>query len=148
MKSEESREEYSFWNMPISRIVIGLSISIGSFMSLGTVAALWENPIFIRMTPVGEFEITMLALMSVLFGIFVAIPMTVCGRNLAGSGGIVGFLGLACPICNKILLLLFGSELLLTYMEPARLYLAGAGVVMTMLAVLWKFRVYRTAAMS
>ena len=88
----------------------------------------------------------MLALMSAFFGIYVVIPTKVCGRNLAGGGGIVGFLGVACPICNKVLILLFGSELLLIYMEPARIYLAGAGVVMTLLAVLWKLRAYRSAA--
>ena len=47
----------------------------------------------------------------------------------------LGFFGVACPICNKILLLLFGGELLLTYYEPARIYFAAAGVLVAALVV-------------
>jgi hypothetical protein len=132
------------WNFSNNRTLMGIAVAIGSFTVLGSVAALWKNPLFVRMTPAGEFEIMMLVLMSVLFGIFVAIPSSVCGRKLVGGGGVIGFLGIACPICNKILVLLFGSQLLLTYMEPARLYIAGAGVLMTLLAVVWKLRAYRS----
>jgi hypothetical protein len=38
-------------------------------------------------------------------------------------------------VCNKILLLLFGGELLLTYYEPVRIYVAAAGVLIAAVAV-------------
>ena len=47
----------------------------------------------------------------------------------------MGFIGIACPVCNKILLLLFGGELLLTYYEPVRIYVAAAGVLIAAVAV-------------
>lgn len=53
----------------------------------------------------------------------------------AGVGGVLGFLGVACPVCNKILLLLFGGELLLTYFEPVRLYVAAVGTAILAVAV-------------
>ena len=119
----------------MSRILKGLGIALASFLGLGTVAALWENPLFIRMTPVGDFEILLLGALSVLLGVYTVIRRPFCSIKAAGAGGVLGFLGVACPVCNKILLLLFGGELLLTYYEPARIYLAAAGVLVAAVVV-------------
>ena len=125
------------------RSFLGMAVALGSFLVLGTVSALWENPLFIRMTPTGNFEVMLLALQSIFLGTFFAIPLSACGTRVAGTGSIVTFLGIACPICNKILVLVFGAELLLSYLEPARLYLAVIGAVVTGLAVLWRWRARR-----
>ncbi len=119
----------------MSRILKGLGIALASFIGLGTVAALWENPLFIRMTPVGDFEILLLGALSVLLGVYTVIRRPFCSIKAAGAGGVLGFLGVACPVCNKILLLLFGGELLLTYYEPVRIYLAAAGVLVAAVVV-------------
>lgn len=119
----------------LSRMLKGLAVSLGSFVGLGTVAALWENPLFVRMTPAGNFEVVLLALISLLFGVYVAIRRPSCSVKTAGVGGVLAFIGVACPVCNKILMLLFGGELLLTYFEPVRVYVAAAGVLITGVAV-------------
>jgi len=105
-------------------------VALLSFVLLGTVAALWVNPIFVRMTPAGGWEIAMLGAMSVISGIYVAIRRPFCSVKGAGAGGILAFLGVACPVCNKVLLLLFGGELLMTYFEPVRIYVAAAGALL------------------
>jgi hypothetical protein len=120
-------------NLP--RVLKGLAVAAASFVGLGTVSALWENPVFIRMTPAGDFEIASLGALSLLLGVYVAIRRPYCSVKTAGTGGVLGFLGIACPVCNKILLLLFGGELLLTYYEPVRIYLAVAGVLIAAVAV-------------
>ena len=38
----------------------GTAVAAAMFAALGTVAALWSNPLFMRMTPTGEFEIALL----------------------------------------------------------------------------------------
>lgn len=119
-----------------TRISKGLAVALASFIGFGTVAALWDNPLFIRMTPVGDFEILLLTLLSVLLGVYVAIRRPFCSAKTATASGILGFIGIACPVCNKILLLLFGGELLLTYFEPVRIYVAGAGVILAAAVVL------------
>ena len=119
----------------LSRILKGLAVSVVSFAGLGTVSALWENPLFIRMTPVGDFEIAALGALSILLGVYVAIRRPFCSVKTAGTGSVLGFLGIACPVCNKVLLLLFGGELLMTYYEPVRIYLAVAGVLVAAVAV-------------
>ncbi len=119
----------------VRRIALGLGVAAAMFAGLGTVAALWENPLFMRMTPTGGFEIILLLLLSALAGVYVGLPRTDCGTRTAGTGSVIGFLGIACPVCNKILVLLFGSALLLEYYEPVRLYLALGGVVLLAVAI-------------
>ncbi len=115
-----------------------------SFVGLGTVSALWENPFFIRMTPAGGWEIGLLMALSVLIGMYVALRSPVCATKSATAGGVIGFLGIACPVCNKILLLLFGGELLMAYFEPVRIYVAAFGVAITAWAVwrTWRSRIF------
>lgn len=119
----------------VRHIAWGAGVAAAMFAGLGTVAALWENPLFMRMTPTGGFEIALLFLLSALAGLYVGLPQAECGKRTAGTGGVVGFLGIACPVCNKILVLIFGSALLLEYYEPVRLYLALGGVVFLAVAV-------------
>ena len=113
----------------------GAAVAAAMFVALGTVAALWDNPFFMRMTPAGGFEIALLLLQSALAGVYVGLPQSPCGKRTAGAGAIIGFLGIACPVCNKVLVLLVGSALLLEYFEPLRLYVALGGAALLALAV-------------
>ncbi len=122
-------------NIPARNIAGGVGVAAAMFAGLGTVAALWENPLFMRMTPTGGFEIGHLLLLSVLAGVYVGLPLAECGKRTAGTGGVIGFLGIACPVCNKIFVLMFGGALLLEYYEPIRLYLALGGVVLLAVAI-------------
>ena len=114
-----------------------------SFAALGTVTALWENPFFIRMTPTSGFEIALLLLQAIMFGIYLSIPSNHCPTKTLSAGGVLGFLGIACPVCNKILLYAFGAELLLSYLEPARVYLAVVGTLVVGLALYIKLKKQR-----
>ncbi len=125
------------------RVAGGLLVGMASFVVLGSVAAIWENPFFVRMTPVQGFEIALLGAMSALFGVYVIVRRPTCGYKFSGLAGVVGFIGIACPICNKILLVVFGAEALMLYLEPSRLWFSLAGVAMAGGAVareLWKRR--------
>lgn len=122
------------------RVLKGAIVSAVMFGVLGTVSAIWENQFFIRMTPAGNWEIAALLALSVLIGVFIAIRRPGCSGTKAGAGGILGFLGIACPVCNKILLLIFGGDLLLTYFEPIRIYVAVIGVGLAGWAVFLEIR--------
>lgn len=116
-------------------LVRGAAVAAAMFVVLGTFAALWSNPFFTRMTPAGGLEIALLFLQSVLAGVYMALPRSPCGKRTAGTGAIIGFLGIACPVCNKLLVLIVGSALLLEYFEPMRLYVALGGAALLGLAV-------------
>lgn len=121
-------------------------MALAVFVSLGTVSALWNNPFFMRMTPAGGWEIGLLGALSALFGLYVAIRRLACADRAAGAGGVLGFLGVACPVCNKVLLFLFGGELLLAYFEPVRLHVAATGAVVMAAAVALEWRRRRQLA--
>ncbi|OQM73435.1 hypothetical protein [Manganibacter manganicus] len=132
--------------MAIGAYARGAFVAIGSFIMFGTVAALWANPLFIRMTPTGGFEVVLLALQALLLGVYVAIPVPSCGLKLASVGGIASYIGIACPVCNKLLLFVFGANSLLIYLEPMRLYLAVGGALVTMVAVSIRWRNYQAVS--
>jgi len=90
------------------------------------------------MTPTSGFAVALLAVQSPAFGLYLGIPRPACAVRTAGLGGVLGFLGVACPVCNKILLMIFGSGLLLTYFEPIRIYVALAGAALLLVALWWK----------
>lgn len=116
----------------ITKIII---ISVLSFLILGAVTAVYENSFFQRMTALYWFDYVLLILESLLIGMFLGVNAPDCAIKKAGVGGILGFLGFACPICNKLLLLLFGSGLLLTYFEPIRPLVGALGIILLGLAV-------------
>lgn len=126
----ESRMTMMAPSLGTKRMLLFAGVSIGSFAALGTVSALWNNPLFVRMTPAGDLEIALLFLLSLGLGAYVTVRRPYGPDSTAGTGGVLGFLGIACPVCNKVLLLLFGGELLLTYFEPVRVYVAAAGVLL------------------
>lgn len=112
-----------------------LAISLTSFVALGTVSAMWENPLFVRMTPVGAWELPTLVVLSALTGVFAAVRRPVCSLNRAGVGNIAGFLGIACPTCNKILMLIFGGEALMHWFDPIRPLVSVLGLAILVFAI-------------
>src|SRR3546814_16445915 len=118
------------------RLVKGAAVAAASFAGLGTVSALWDNPLFIRMTPAGGWEVGLLAALSLLLGAYVWIRRPACSVKAAGAGSVLGFHGIACTVCNKVLLLLFGGELMLTYYEQCGVDVAAVGVIPVLAALL------------
>ena len=138
--SDEMAVESTTQNQLVRSIAKGAVVAVLSFAALGTAAALWDNPLFFRMMPAGSAEVPLLAALSLLLGLYVAIRRPFCSFKSAGAGGILGFIGVACPVCNKVLLLLFGGELLLTYFEPIRVYVAAAGVLILGIVIVREWR--------
>jgi uncharacterized protein with PQ loop repeat len=117
---------------------ISLVIATALFLMMGTLTALWNNQYFIRMTPVTDWDFVILSLESLLIGFFFGIQAPHCAVKKAGFGGIFGFLGFGCSLCNKLLLLVFGSGFLLTYFEPIRYYVGAAGILIFSFALYQK----------
>jgi hypothetical protein len=113
----------------------GLCVTLVFFAVLGTVAALWPNPFYVRMTPAGSWEISLLGAQSVLLGLYYAVRPPASPMRTAGLGGLINFVGIACPICNKMLLVIFGTSTLMTYFEPVRVYVAALGIMVTVFAL-------------
>ena len=117
---------------------ISLSITVATFLLFDTVTALWSNPFFIRMTEVLDLDYVILGFETILIGLFFGIRAQKCAVKKTGFGGIFGFLGFGCSLCNKLLLLLFGSSFLLTYFEPIRYYVGVTGILIFSFALFQK----------
>lgn len=107
----------------------GTATGLAVFAALGTVTAVWANPLFVRMTPVGPWEFGATVLTALLAGLTSALWISGCRLRASGTGGVASFLGIACPTCNKILMLIFGGPALLAWFDPIRPLFAAAGVI-------------------
>ncbi len=56
-------------------------------------------------------------------------------QRRAGVGGLLSFLAIGCPTCNKLVLLALGSSGAITWFEPVQPVLAVAGVAMLVWAL-------------
>lgn len=108
--------------------VYSLAITTVVFLALGTLTALWQNPWFIRMTPISNFDFVILSLEALLLGFYLGVRAGYCAVKRAGLGGVLGFLGFGCSICNQLLVLVFGAGFLMSYFEPIRYPIGIAGL--------------------
>jgi len=114
------------WAVTILAAAIGLAI-----IGLGT--AIYENPFFVRMTPVRAQDYVIWILSSVLIGLiagsyFVASSTSGDGKTL--WGGLLSFLAVGCPTCNKLVVLMLGTTGALTFFAPLQLYIGIASVLL------------------
>lgn len=122
-------------NLPPPRLWRGLIVAAIGFVLIGTATALWQNPFFTRMTPVSFWELPSALLVAGLGGVYAAVALPICGTGGAGGGGIVSFIGIACPTCNKVLMAIFGGQALLTYFDPIRPLVTLAGILLLVWAL-------------
>ena len=114
--------------------IIYTVIAGGIFLVIfSLITALFPNNWFIRMTPANSLDYVFLVLTSLLLGAYVSLSLTEKKRTkqnnaAAYGGGVGGFLGFGCALCNKLLLLIFGAVGVLTYVEPYRPLLGTIGV--------------------
>lgn len=113
----------------MKEVLVSLLCSVVIFTFLGSLTGLWSNPFFTRMTNVEALDYFILTVESILLGFLVGVKRGSCSFKSAGTGGVFAFLGFACPVCNKLLVLIFGGTFLLTYFEPIRHELGLFGIV-------------------
>jgi len=128
-------------------IMIGVLLSIVLFFLFGIPTALISNPWFIRMLDKNIYDYFFLISSSILLGAYFSIYYYKKNLNkkcigYCYSGGIGSFFAFGCPICNKLLVFLFGATALLNYFEPYRKFLGflSIGVIILSLWYLIKNR--------
>ena len=115
-----------------SRLLKSVGVAAGSFLLFGVVTGLLENPIYVRMVPRTPLDYAFLVATSAFAGAFVyqqSLAEEPLGDRFAAGGLLGGFLAFGCPVCNVLLLGLFGSSALMTYFEPLRPLLGAVSVV-------------------
>ena len=115
-------------------------ILILSLLLLGIVTGLWENPIFTRKIEVTVWDYVIFIPYTILLALYFGMKRQVCKLHKSKVAIVLGFFGFACPTCNAILIMLFGSSALVAYFEPIRPLIGMIGVVIMVYAVYQKYQ--------
>src|SRR5690242_20649777 len=118
---------------------------------IGVPTALIPNPWFMRMLPARPLDWVFLALTALLvaaLGATYALPATCpLGEGKLTAGGILSFLAIGCPICNKVALLALGASGALTYFAPIQPFLGVAALGCLGWALAVRLRAIRAATL-
>lgn len=127
--------------------LLGLLAAVGTVLLIGIPSDIIPNPLFGREVPVRWWEYPVLGATAVLTGLWFSIgrpqgaaPVRAERGGLMGVGVFAAWFAVACPVCNKIVLLLLGTSGAMGLWAPAQPYLAVASLVALAGAVVWKWR--------
>jgi len=122
-------------------------MGVGTALAVGLPTDVIPNPWFTRMIPTRPQDYVFLAitvLLAAFLGATFAFP-TSCNLQegkLAG-GGVLSFLTVGCPICNKLVLILLGTSGALRYFEPIQPLLGIASMLLLVAAIWIRLRAIR-----
>ncbi|MCU4744430.1 hypothetical protein [Natronoglomus mannanivorans] len=116
--------------MAPSRVALakGVATAAAVFVLFGVVSGLVSS-LYVRMVETTLLDYAFLTLTAILAGAYVvqreSLAETACSSSSSGNrcaygGAAGGFLAVACPSCNLILVSLVGSSALMTYFDPLR----------------------------
>jgi len=126
-------------------VVIGVVSGLVFLLLFGGITAIVSNPWFTRMIPTTPLDWFFLAFSSLLIGAYTGVHFykkktaKTCNA-MAVSGGAGSFFAFACPICNKLLVVLFGATALMSYFEPYRPVLGLISNGLLTGALYWRVR--------
>lgn len=137
---------------PPSRWATAAITAVPTALLVGLPTAVVPNPVFGRAVPVQWWNYPALAATALLGGIVLATFVNVppareapgapapapagVGSRLGTVGGLLSFLAVGCPVCNKLVLLLLGTSGALTLWAPVQPLVAVASVAALAVAAL------------
>lgn len=127
----------SLWVMLRSYSPTAWLLSVGAtgvaLLLIGVPTRLIANDWFIRMTPTRTQDYVIWALSAPLIGLLAGSlalgRASQTGEGKLVSSGMLSYLAVGCPVCNKIIVFLIGTSGALTFYAPLQLYL-GIGSVL------------------
>ena len=125
-------------------ISYGIITSIIVFFLFGIPTALIKTPFFARMIEAAALDYFFLISMSILIGIYAALYFynkNKRGKICAYSGAFSGLFAVSCPICNVLLVALFGASGVMLYLEPLRPILGWLAIILLSLGIYQIFKI-------
>ncbi len=128
---------------PPARWLVALGATVGFTLAVAVPTAMIDNPVFGREIPTTSWAWPSLLVSSALAGLLVATyvrspgqPDRASSRRAGWVGGVLTYLAVGCPVCNKLVLLALGSAGAVTWFAPFQPVLQGAAVLL----LLWALR--------
>lgn len=129
-------------------LMIGAILTVFLILVMGVPTAMVPNPLFKRMIDVTILDYLFLFGVSILLGAFISIGLykrNSAGKEdyIAGGGGILGIFAFACPLCNAVLLSVFGSTFVASFFLPFKPWIGLISLAILSFAVLQKLKCKR-----
>ena len=142
----------------LRRWLVAVAVGLGTLLALGLPTAVIANPVFGRSIAPTSWAMDVLIVTSVLAGLLSAtyvrndgpalirsrsVPDVVADQGTArrgALGGLLAYLAIGCPVCNKVVLIALGSTGAVRIFAPVQPYLAAAGVVALTWALVVRLR--------
>lgn len=127
---------------PHFNLVRALIWAAATSIILGLPTDIIPNPIFGRDVPVRPWELPVLIATAVLTAAWAGLPKRGVNKQQTPIAlGITGALfAIACPVCNKIVLLILGTSGALGVWQPIQPYLATASLAALCITVIWAWK--------
>ena len=117
-------------------VVVG---TVAVAFAIGLPTDVVPNPVFGRPVDVTWWSYPSLAITSLLGGLllatYVAGPQPVMHERRGIAGGLLGFFAIACPVCNKLVVIALGTSGALDWFAPTQPVLAMLSMVLLALAL-------------
>jgi hypothetical protein len=130
---------------PARRWLVAAGAAALTVLVIGLPTDVVPNPVFGRSVGVTGWSWPVLAVTAVLGGLLAASYVRT-GRpvdrtaRVGGLGGLLAYLAVGCPVCNKVVLLALGSVGAMQWFAPVQPYLAVAGVALLAVALVVRLR--------
>jgi hypothetical protein len=131
------------WALTVAYALLGAAFTL---LVIGVPTDIIANRWFTRMTPVRAQDVVFLTLTVVLAGVLAAsyaLPHSrVCAlqEGKTTAGGLLSFLAVGCPTCNKIIVLLLGTSGALNIFQPIQPLLGLASLALLSVAIWARWR--------
>ncbi|MFD5867918.1 hypothetical protein ACFWGD_04775 [Corynebacterium sp. NPDC060344] len=123
------------------RVLAALGAALATFLIIGLPTDIVPNPIFGRDVPVRPWELPVLVTTSVLTGLYFGLQRPGSEKSAPAIGGAgLAMFAVACPVCNKIVLLALGTSGALGFWQPLQPFLAAISLAALLAAVIWAWR--------
>lgn len=123
------------------RLGWAIAAAVLTALIIGLPTDIIPNPIFGREIPVRPWEAPVLAATAILTGMYFGLQRPGSEKSApAISGAGLAMFAVACPVCNKIVLLALGTSGALGFWQPLQPWLAGISLLMLGAAVVWAWR--------
>lgn len=123
--------------------LVAFAAGTAMLLVIGGTTAIFENSYFSRMEPVRTQDYIIWVVSAVLVGLLAGTFVIARASDEAGktmAGGFLADVAVACPACNKIVVLLLGSSGAVTFFGPLQLFLGIAAVALLVVALLLRAR--------
>lgn len=119
------------WNS--RRLVAAIAGAIVTFLVLGIPTDIVPNPVFGRAIEPTWWSLPVLIATSVLSGMLLATYINTNSfdrsARVGGVGGLMAYLAIGCPVCNKVVLVALGTTGAMNWFAPVQPYLGIAALV-------------------